>query len=211
MPKDYSNLLVHKPWGYEYLFYENKYVAIWCLHIMEGQATSLHCHPNKKTGLIMLAGEATLSFLNDTVEMKPLSRHILRKGLFHSTEATKGEVIMLEIETPPKKEDIVRFEDKYGRKGKPIEGKDKMSPLPNGYAKLFFGGTMINGYYLVVDDLPRLDAKVIAILEGGLVSDNGDFIVSPGDVGSPSSLLKLQNSFDTYENTKILSICAPRP
>src|SRR3990167_8164257 len=132
--QSYKDVIVIKPWGYEYVFYENEFVAVWCLHINKGEATSLHCHPNKKTGLILLSGEAELSFLNDTVPMKPLSRHILRPGLFHSTKAISDGVILLEIETPPNKEDIVRFDDKYGRKFKPIESK--VTPMMIDYPML---------------------------------------------------------------------------
>ena len=33
-PFDYSNVIVTKPWGYEYLVFENEFVAIWMLHIV---------------------------------------------------------------------------------------------------------------------------------------------------------------------------------
>ena len=45
-----------KPWGCEFLAYENDNVAIWHLLIDPWAETSLHCHPNKKTGLIVLEG-----------------------------------------------------------------------------------------------------------------------------------------------------------
>ena len=65
---DYQKVLVKKPWGYEYLMYQNGTVGVWYLHIKEGARTSLHCHPHKKTGLILLSGEAVVSFLNDSTE-----------------------------------------------------------------------------------------------------------------------------------------------
>lgn len=43
---------VKKPWGEEYLLYQNDDVAIWHLYIDPKQKTSLHSHPNKKTGLV---------------------------------------------------------------------------------------------------------------------------------------------------------------
>ena len=46
---NYRNLIVKKPWGYEYLLFENDYVAVWILHLKKGQATSVHCHPGKKS------------------------------------------------------------------------------------------------------------------------------------------------------------------
>lgn len=44
----YHNAIVKKPWGYEYLAFENEFVAIWILHIVPKRKTSMHCHPRKK-------------------------------------------------------------------------------------------------------------------------------------------------------------------
>ena len=63
MGSKYQDLIVEKPWGYEYLAYENKDVALWALYISYDQETSLHCHPNKDTGLIVLDGSVNVSFL----------------------------------------------------------------------------------------------------------------------------------------------------
>ena len=52
---------VKKPWGYEYLAYENENVGLWFLYIAPGQSTSMHCHPKKTTGLVLLDGEAEIS------------------------------------------------------------------------------------------------------------------------------------------------------
>ncbi len=57
--------IVKKPWGYEYLLYENDKVALWFLYIKSGERTSTHCHPNKTTGLVLLDGEVEVSFLSD--------------------------------------------------------------------------------------------------------------------------------------------------
>jgi len=211
VPNKYSNKMIHKPWGFEYLFYENYDVAIWCLHITEGQETSLHCHPNKKTGLIMMEGQATLSFLNDKVDMKPLDRHILRNGLFHSTKAVGGRTILLEIETPPNKEDIVRFDDKYGREDQPIEGEREMTELPGYYPKLNHEECNINNYIINIESFPGVDTEiaVIAVLSGGL-SRLGDTIVGPGDVGLISSFFRLAKSFKVAEDTELMTICVPQ-
>jgi len=217
MKTDYKDVVVHKPWGYEYLFYENEQVAIWCLHINKGESTSLHCHPKKKTGLIMLSGEATLSFLNDTMELKPLSRLIIRPGLFHSTKALSNEVVLLEVETPPEKEDIVRFDDKYGRKGLPIEGNCCMSERPKEYPVLDeVGECMING--CTIERKQYSYAKtgdIIAVLYGGIFSKRrfkkDQLLVGPGDVGTIESFSRLSKSFYVPPHTELLTICAPQP
>ena len=61
---DYSNVVVKKPWGYEYLIYCNDIVAIWILFIKCGAQTSMHCHPNKKTSLVVLDGTVRCNTLD---------------------------------------------------------------------------------------------------------------------------------------------------
>ena len=55
----YKKTIVNKPWGYEYLVYQNKNIALWYLYIGSGHQTSMHCHPQKKTSLIVLDGRVT--------------------------------------------------------------------------------------------------------------------------------------------------------
>ena len=71
-PFDYSNVIVTKPWGYEYLVFENEFVAIWMLHIVRKRKTSMHCHPNKRTSLILLNGNATCSHLEGSEKLNPM-------------------------------------------------------------------------------------------------------------------------------------------
>ena len=78
----YEKTVVSKPWGYEYLAYQNDKVALWFLYIGHNHQTSMHCHPNKTTGLILLDGEAQISFLWDKFDLKPVSKTMIRKGLF---------------------------------------------------------------------------------------------------------------------------------
>ncbi len=125
----YEKTVVSKPWGYEYLAYQNEKVALWFLYIGHDQQTSMHCHPNKTTGLILLDGEAEISFLGDSFNLKPVSKTMIRKGLFHSTKATsENGACVFEIETPVDKHDLVRLEDKYGREGNPYEDSTHETP-----------------------------------------------------------------------------------
>ncbi|HRH10614.1 MAG TPA: hypothetical protein PLU73_03830, partial [Bacteroidia bacterium] len=62
---DYRNIVVNKPWGYEYLWFQNEKVAIWFLRVTKGQATSLHCHAKKRTSLIVLDGEVQCTTIDD--------------------------------------------------------------------------------------------------------------------------------------------------
>jgi len=132
---DYSNVIVKKPWGYEYLVFKNDCVAIWLLHIVRKRRTSMHSHPNKTTGLILLSGNATFYHLNGKIELNVMDGVIIEKMAFHSTEAfssipiqpaSENGIWVMEIESPPLKTDLVRMNDEYGREGATYEGVDNM-------------------------------------------------------------------------------------
>lgn len=117
-----KNVVVTKPWGYEYLIFSNPETEIWNLSIKYQRSTSMHCHPNKKTALIVLSGRAQFSTLNESWELMPHDVMIIDKGTFHSSQSLSKEgLVLLEFETPPMKHDLLRLEDKYGRARKGYE------------------------------------------------------------------------------------------
>lgn len=141
----YHNAIVKKPWGYEYLVFENEDVAIWILHIIRKRKTSMHCHPRKKTGLILLSGSATFRHKNGSIELQALDGIVIDKGTFHLTEATsslpmepvsENGIWVMEIESPPLKTDLVRIGDEYGRTGASYEGVNQMVFNPSHCLKL---------------------------------------------------------------------------
>lgn len=142
---DYDRVIVKKPWGYEYLVYENEHAAIWMLHIVRKRRTSMHAHVNKKTALILLSGSAHSHSLNGRVKLSPLDCVMMGEGVFHATEAfssleiepqSENGIWVMEIETPPLKTDLVRIKDDYGRKGVSYEGQDRMVFDPKQSLKL---------------------------------------------------------------------------
>lgn len=119
---EFRGMVVPKPWGAERMLRSNPEIELWHLAIGPGCSTSFHCHPQKKTGLIVLSGRARIQFMNDSIELGPLGKVMLRPGLFHQTICVSdGGLELLEIETPPDKADLVRLFDPYGRAGKPYE------------------------------------------------------------------------------------------
>lgn len=113
---DWMRYVVRKPWGTEYLMYRNDFVEIWRLTVNAGQQTSLHCHPNKKTALIMVDGNARFTTLDGTVTLGPLDAAVIDAGAFHQTTAASPQgITLLEVETPPAKHDLLRLRDEYGR------------------------------------------------------------------------------------------------
>lgn len=126
-PKNYKNCVVRKPWGYEYLMFENELAAIWALRIHAKHSTSMHCHPLKKTSLILLSGEALCNTLLHRNYLTALDALTLEKAVFHSTKALSSNGIdLIEVEVPPNKTDLVRLNDDYGREGRGYEGASEM-------------------------------------------------------------------------------------
>lgn len=220
MGSKYQDLIVEKPWGYEYLAYENKDVALWALYISYDQETSLHCHPNKDTGLIVLDGSVNVSFLNDIYRLSPGRKIMIRKGLFHSTKAVSSKGAMIfEIETPVDKHDIVRLEDKYGRTAKPYEGASFEKPKSEDcvwFEEPDLGKKVEYNFAnskIVIENIidykgliNKEDHENIIFLKGGLLC-NSNKVASPGDVVASHIVKRLVNTFKTIDkDTLIMTI-----
>lgn len=226
---DYKNVVVTKPWGYEYLVYENEDVALWFLHINQGESTSMHCHPKKTTGLILLNGEAQVSFLADQRIIKGLDKIMIRRGLFHSTKAlSEGGIDIFEIETPNDKQDLVRLQDNYGRQNQPYETIYKDRDITNlwfnnihqaGGMNIHQGSSFKN---IKLDVFPLShketlkdndvidDEDIVVFLKGGLKRDIDNkplCAIAPGDVGYFKIIKQVASQLDgIMDETVIMTI-----
>jgi hypothetical protein len=219
---DYARVIVNKPWGYEYLMYATDAIGVWCLNIDHGQRTSLHCHPLKKTGLVLLSGAAEVSFLNDATRLVAPARLMLRAGLFHSTKATSPEgAIVLEVETPRHKRNLVRLEDAYGREAAGYEGVDKQAPKTEDCLCLAPPEPGVRRAYALRDctleveqvgDVRAFAAtladEIVLVLDGGLFSEDGQPVLAAGDVVSPATVRRLVGHFHAPEGMAVLTIRA---
>lgn len=212
---DYSDVIVKKPWGYEYLIFQNDYVAIWMLQIIRKRKTSMHCHPGKNTALVLLSCTATNYNLQGAIELNPLDGVIIEKGVFHATEApsslsviphSENGIWVMEIESPPIKTDLVRFKDEYGRAGASYEGTDNMvfepkeclkfqEPQPNKviskrFQDCFF--TIRKGSFRKDKNFPKPDALVVVIGRGSTAESTNPYL----------SIGELVTFKEFYENTK---------
>lgn len=116
------NELIPKPWGHEYRIFCNQMYDAWKLKILPGQETSMHCHPRKDTVLLCLEGQGTISYLDkDNATLIPGKYIHLPKGVYHSTSATDDDLHIVELENPRNKLDLLRQEDRYGRKNTSYE------------------------------------------------------------------------------------------
>jgi hypothetical protein len=122
---DFSDIIVKKPWGYEYLFFENDDIAIWILNIEPNQKTSLHCHPNKNTSLICLSSEIECKTLDNSYSFTELNGIYLGKKVYHQTlNNSNTTALVMEIESPVNKFDLSRVKDDYGRSSKTYESRE---------------------------------------------------------------------------------------
>ena len=102
--KFYDSKVVTKPWGYEHVVYrDKKLLCITLLKIDYKKTTSLHCHPEKKSGFILLKGKALFQLglwkKRSEIHISP-SKRMIARGLFHSIKSISREgLLALEFET----------------------------------------------------------------------------------------------------------------
>lgn len=208
--------VVPKPWGHEYLMYRNPGVEVWHLYLKKGEATSLHCHPNKKTALILLSGTAQLTDLKGERTLSALGGVIIDAGAFHKTRALSAEGIhVIEVETPPDKNDLIRLKDEYGRVGKGYE-KERKTDISDGICFRFHNSDVmseegaildtnvcihnIQGVFLETHRMKVQAYDLVAILSGTIVGTNFE----AGDLIETSELLKIDKPL--FSNVMLLML-----
>lgn len=220
----YDNRVVFKPWGYEYTIYRNSnHLSVTLLKINYKKSTSLHCHPNKKTGFILIGGKALIQlglWKSSSKYYTTPSKLMIRTGLFHSTKAvSKNGVYALEFETPVNKNDLVRFKDSYGRTFKPYEGKQFTKFISSDYIKFKKPKLGKNQTYKMNRVTISLEvhknfnklvknkmSTIFAILDGGIVDKQGRNVLSYGDIIRTGTLNKLSEVFKIKKHLTVLKV-----
>ena len=222
MKSNYDNRIVIKPWGEEYnIFRNNKKIAITYLKLKKGFSTSLHCHPKKKTGFLILSGTAEVQlgiYKNNIFKYPPMSILVLRAGLFHKIKASKNKDLhALEIENPYIKRDLIRMMDDYGREGKAYENlknTKKISQdniifrIPSGknVNKYILDKININiSYYKNFNKFSKFDDKSVSIiLDGNMKTHDGRIVITVGEIVKSFTLKKLSKFFKVDKKILIL-------
>jgi len=120
--RDYSRTVVSKPWGSELEIRRTVDFSAWRLEIEAGHETSMHCHPGKTTLLEVQSGDVLLSTLYGHHELGAGDTALIERGVFHRTRAIFDRpAVVVELEWPPNRRDLVRLADRYGRQGKGYE------------------------------------------------------------------------------------------
>lgn len=222
--KIYDRKVVQKPWGYEYVALRNKNrLAVTLLNINYKKKTSLHCHPSKKTGFILLSGKAKIQlglWRKSSYEYSAPSKLMIRTGLFHSIKClSKNGVKALEFETPVKKNDLVRFEDTYGRKFKSYEGKRYIKSLNKNDIifknpkydneqnyKIGKINILLKVYKNFKEIINQKNSTIFAVIDGKVVDKQNRNILSVGDIIRTGTFKKLSKYFKIKNKIILLSV-----
>lgn len=207
--------VIPKPWGNEYIAFENKHLSIWLLNIKKGQKTSLHCHPNKKTGLILLSNQAKISLIERSFKIKGLSKIMIRNECFHQTEALDKDICVLEIETPKNKKNLVRIKDSYGRKNKGYESEITWARRTSEHLLIPNKNDSVIKYknfsFSIKNlDLPLLESlspeNLIVVLNKSAFRNSEYNFCSLGEVLSVKTATLLAKEYKINKNTKIMIV-----
>ncbi len=186
---------VPKPWGREYLCWSSNSTAIWALELDSNKSTSFHCHCRKNTGLIVLNGEVCVELLSAKFNLGSMEKINIFQRRFHkSTSLSQKGSVMLEVESPVEKEDLVRWSDSHGRNHSRYESERHLFKGSEKF--LNFNECKVNQSPIKMYDLEFLitdaqntsfsedsDENLIVPLEGGLIHmKDSDLVVGPGDV-----------------------------
>lgn len=221
--KFYDNYKILKPWGEEHVIYrDKKKLCITLLKIKKNFSTSLHCHPNKKTGFILLDGEADIQlglYKNNNGKFKSPSKLMIRTGLFHSIRSCSPILIALEFETPVMKNDLVRFDDRYGRELKAYEGKKKSIKILNDDIKIkkpiknnliIFRSKNVEAGIIRINNLNSIKKfrknDIFALISGKLCDYYGRNILAQGDIIKTGTLIKLSKKFTVKKELVFLKV-----
>ncbi len=214
---DFKTVLVNKPWGNEYLMYSNPEIEIWNLSLRPQRSTSMHCHPNKRTSLLVLEGRALFSSLNESWELMPMDTMVIDQGVFHSTQCISKEGLrLLEFETPPMKHDLLRLEDRYGRAQKGYESVEGMTVDSSKVrfldSKNYNKAENICNRKMSIRQIKKnsdisnsviKNTALVAILSGVIRSKTGEYIYMPTNILTAE---ELRDADYVFKNVSVLLI-----
>ena len=209
------NYFVPKPWGREYICWESEDCAIWVLEINENKSTSFHCHTKKNTGLVVLEGEVNLKLINSEYNLKALEKINIFRGRFHQSTAVGGAAVMIEVEAPVNKKDLIRWEDSNGRKNSLYENEkinfeNTENVIKLGNKEVYLKNQTYKNLNLDIynpEEYNQSDKKhSLYILLAGAIVENNESIVIPGDAMSNEVLIKILARFTLTKDALLLAI-----
>tara|TARA_B100000214_G_scaffold115871_1_gene81827 strand:+ start:521 stop:1765 length:1245 start_codon:yes stop_codon:yes gene_type:complete len=108
-----------KPWGFFEVLLETEFSKVKMLSINSNQMLSMQMHEHRSETWYITQGVATVTVENQILELHPGESIVIHKKEKHRVQNFGDETLeIIEIQTGTYfgEDDIVRFEDKYGRK-----------------------------------------------------------------------------------------------
>lgn len=228
LEENYFEKIYKKPWGYEFLAYQNKNIGIWILTINKDQRTSLHCHFKKSSIIVCLDGVSKIDTYNgyEILHIGDVLYADLRT--FHGLGSYTDTCVLMEIElyndqvSFTDKDDLLRIRDMYCREktgyGNSVQELNVTPELLKTYTHFKFdnninlkiGDTTVK-ITDTIEEVKSLNNKLIFLLEGKIrcnsqILYSGSFITDLTDIFSftkKCNFLIVENNFQE-ENKKII-------
>jgi rfaE bifunctional protein nucleotidyltransferase chain/domain len=227
----YKDKVCMKPWGREFLIYQNTKVAIWCVYLKGDHETSVHCHFKKDTLLSVISGSGGIRLIDgDIIPLNILDTVIIPKYKFHGLVSFTDETVFIEIEiftdrlSFSDKNDLLRIDDPFKRQKTGYETsvsivEENINEL--GYFYLddnitynFNNNSVIQTHRIINNnDFNKLytNNAVNILLDGELFSNNK--YIRPGSILNMNTTIYLHSGsclvltlykFDAKEDAKII-------
>ena len=110
---------IEKPWGYFEILFETEFSKVKILSVDPGQMLSMQMHEHRSETWYVTQGIATVTKEDRKLELYPGENIVIEQRERHRVQNFGSEVLeIIEIQTGTYfgEDDIVRFEDMYGRK-----------------------------------------------------------------------------------------------
>lgn len=210
--KTYRNLVVKKPWGFEFVSCEMENLTLLVLHLKNNQSTSLHTHFLKDTPMILAQGKLTIETVdNEYKEINVGDIIILNRKTFHKLRSHSDDTIILEWEMiKPNKNDLFRLKDDYSRENKGYENKNNT---------IYDARNNCTEYFEYYPDSPDLEYKFLnntiyfkkndlhISIKQKLINNNTIIVILKGYINLEGKYLKACSIFRGSEILNKFFIC----
>jgi len=110
---------VIRPWGSFRQYSKDTPLTVKIITVLPHEALSLQSHAKRAEFQRVLSGSGELHIEGKVYELKPGDEHEIPKGAKHRVEASEEGLSFLELSVGEfDEDDIIRYEDKYGRVNK---------------------------------------------------------------------------------------------
>jgi D-glycero-beta-D-manno-heptose 1-phosphate adenylyltransferase len=185
---DYKNKVCVKPWGHEFLMFQNESIGMWFLRITGGNRTSVHCHYNKDTTIVVLRGSLRLELIDgEVMTINEMETVHIPHYKFHSIGSFSPETFIIEIEIYNKsvnfsdKNDLLRVTDIYKRRDNKYETSIDLSDELEKYGYFYLTKDLdfhFNDIEMKVSNKCDPESNHSIILDG--LINTGNTVISPG-------------------------------